>query len=446
MQAREAINLSWLIRLRWGAVAGQAIIILLVDRVAAIDLPLLALFGILAVALASNIVAVGRLRRGTAIGESAAGGLMLLDVLLLTGLLYLTGGPLNPFSFLYLVNIVLAAVVLRPARAWTLAVVSLACFAGLFVAHRPLPLGTGGAHDHAHGDGMLIHLRGMWVAFGVAATFIVYFIQRVTRALAARDAELADERARRAREERLASLATLAAGAAHELATPLSTIAVAARELERELARTGAGDTVDDARLIRAQVERCRDILDQLSADAGGSTGEAARAIAPAALVAEALGGITDPAQITVEIDDAVRSRVLHVPARALARALRSVVRNATEASAAGTSSAGTGTSSPQSPVTVRVGGDADRLRIEVRDRGHGMTPEILARAAEPFFTTKNGSAAPGGMGLGLFLTRAIVEQLGGELVLASEPGTGTCVTLHVPLARNAPDPGTPPR
>src|SRR5262249_9182438 len=156
---------------------------------------------------------------------------------------------------LYLVNIALAAVVLRPRWTWTLVAVSLACFGTLFAQPR---WGAGTAPALGHEAHFRMHLQGMWVAFGVAAIFIVYFVQRVTRALAARDAELAAAQLATARHERLAALATLAAGAAHELATPLSTIAVAAKELERQLA-TGRGapgrpahdaqDALDDARL-----------------------------------------------------------------------------------------------------------------------------------------------------------------------------------------------------
>ena len=422
MLTRETINFSWLVTLRWGAVAGQAAIIVLVDRLAGIDLPLAGLAAILAVALASNVACARWLRRGGAVRESLIDAVMLLDVLLLTALLYLTGGPLNPFSFLYLVNIALAAVVLRPARTWTLAAFSLACFAALFFDHRPLPLAAGHAGHEAH---MWIHLQGMWVAFGVAAGFIVYFIQRVTRALTARDTELAAERARRAREERLAALATLAAGAAHELATPLSTIAVVARELERQLAASGPAASAEDARLIRGQVERCRDILDQLAADAGGSTGEMAETVLVGTLVEHALAGIDERARVRVRIDGAGAPPALHVPPRAVARALRAVVRNACEASPAARD------------VQVAVASDDGEVRIAVRDDGPGMAPEILARADEPFFTTKNGTRTSGGMGmgLGLFLTRAVLEHLGGRLAIASAPGAGTTVTLTLPRA-----------
>src|SRR5262249_26564536 len=148
------------------------------------------------------------------------------------------------------------AVMLPPRLGWALVGLSLACSAALFVHHVPLA----GAHEHHHVPGMKMdgassgfdwHLRGMWVALGVAASFIVYFLRRVALELAERERQLATARERIARSERLASLATLAAGAAHELGSPLGTIAVAARELERSLAqRENEGSLRDDARLI----------------------------------------------------------------------------------------------------------------------------------------------------------------------------------------------------
>src|SRR6185369_2055893 len=203
------------------------------------------------------------------------------------------------FSFLYLVNIALSAVVLRSLWTWTLVVLSLACFGALFAA----------APAHGHAEHMQMHLQGMWVAFGVAAVFITYFVQRVTGALAARDVELAAANERTARHERLASLATLAAGAAHELSTPLSTIAIAAKELERRLASDG--DAGADARLIREQVERCRQILAHMADDAGASSGETVEAVPIASIVDGALRGLDDP-RIEVRIDADARDRTVH--------------------------------------------------------------------------------------------------------------------------------------
>jgi two-component system sensor histidine kinase RegB len=417
MKDAHAINLSWLLRLRWGAVVGQAGLILLANLWLGMSLPLLPLFTTIGVAAASNAALGLWARHPRGIREWMLWGVMALDVVLLTVLLDFSGGPFNPFSTLYLVHIALAAVVLRAGWTWALVGLASACFGTLFVRHLWVPgEGGGAAHPHHHINDVRLHLEGMWVAFGVAAGFIVYFVQRVTRALAEREAELVAARAVTARNEKLAALATLAAGAAHELSTPLSTIAVVARELERHAELSPASR--EDAQLIRQQVARCHDILAQMGADAGASHGEAFVLVTPAALVEGALEGLRDRERVRVEVAGLGREEAVAVPARALTHAIRGVVKNALQASPEG------------APVRLALVREAAGWKLSVEDSGVGMPAEVLARAGEPFFTTK----PPGeGMGLGLFLARAVLDQLGGRLELRSAQGQGTRVELTWP-------------
>jgi two-component system sensor histidine kinase RegB len=190
-----AINLRWLLRLRWGAALGQSAVIVLCDRLMDLSLPLPGLFAVIALEVASNTACALWARRAPRVPEAVLGALMALDVLLLTMLLRLSGGSFNPFNFLYLVHVTLAAVILSPRWAWGLTVLSLACFAALFIE-------SPGSEHLDHAAAMHIHLRGMWVAFAVAAGFIVYFVHRIRRALADRDEALAVARARTARARR----------------------------------------------------------------------------------------------------------------------------------------------------------------------------------------------------------------------------------------------------
>jgi len=414
--SRGTLNLAWLIRLRFGAVAGQALAVLVSHQLLGVPLPQLYLWSLIGVELISNLVLAAWSGRGAAPREPVLAAVMALDVLVLTGLLYLTGGPFNPFSFLYLVYISLATVLLRARYTWMLVGLSLACSGLLFLDHVELRLPAVSHQEH-----MRWHLWGMWVAFGVAAAYIVYSQIRVLQALARRDAELAEARDRAARHERLVSLATLAGGAAHELASPLSTIAVIAGELERELvARRAGGDLVDDIRLVRTELAACRRILDQMATQAGESAGEEVSPASVADLVGHALDGLPDRPALVTELGAWGGAR-LAVTRRALAQALRVLLRNAQDAT--------TG----ETPVTLRVDCRAGMLRFEIRDQGAGMSGDVLARAGEPFFTTK----PPGrGMGLGLFLCRAVVESLGGQLELESQAGSGTTAAIVIPPAR----------
>jgi two-component system, sensor histidine kinase RegB len=411
------INFGWLVRLRFATVAGQALTIAVVRWGMNLEIPMAPLFALVGLALLSNLICivVAQIRP---VQEWWLLAVMAFDVVAFSGLLYFTGGPENPFSFLYLVPIAIAAITLRSAWTWLLVLLSLASSLVLFARHQPLPMAGG------HAGHMALHLRGMWVAFGVAAAFIVYFLLRVRRALAAREEELSASRSLASRQERLASLATLAAGAAHELATPLSTIAVVAKDLEREMAAVVAPAAADDVRLMREEVERCRKILARMRVDAGDPAGERFANVSVREILDDCLP--SGDRAVDVTVDDAAADAVTALPRHAFGQALRGLVDNAQQASP------------PGAPVTLHVaaqatsGDGARRLVFEIADRGAGIPDDVVARVGEPFFTTK---PAGQGMGLGIFLARAIVERLGGGLSIRSAPGAGTTATLWLPVA-----------
>ncbi len=441
---RGRINLSWIVQLHWWGILGQAVVVVGADAITGIAMPVATLGGLLVLEVVGNF-ALGAWARRVRVTDAAIAAVMLLDVVVLTVLLDLTGGAANPFSTLYLVNVALAAVLLPARWSWALMAASLLAFGALFV-HDAL---VGPSHHVRmlmdHRQFIWAHLRGMWVASALAAIFVVFFVQRVSSALAERELELQHARAQAARREKLAALATLAAGAAHELSTPLSTIAVVAKELERAISAgpeevradlrvvrdqmplvswgLDLGDEVRaDLRLIRDQVARCREILDRMAAHAGENVGESFARLTLQEWVDASLDGLSGRDRVRVE-PVAGAGAVLVGPTRALGDALRGLLKNALQASG------------PAGTVTLRVTAERGRVRASVQDRGPGMAPEVLARVGEPFFTTKG----PGeGMGLGLFLTRALAEQLGGEFHIASRPGSGTEALIDLPAAEAA--------
>lgn len=418
----SGISLAWLLRLRWITVIGQTAAVLVSARMLPDELPVLLLLGLVALGALSNLALMFRLRRPEPVQPALPGLVLGLDILLLTGLLYGSGGPANPFTAIYLVHITLAAVVMRGIWAWALGLLSTAGFGLLFVSS--VHIHSLGHMNHGEGDGMSLHLMGMWVAFAITAILIAAFVGRVTEALRQRDEELAALRDLTARQARLAALTTLAAGVAHELGTPLGTIAVASKELQRTaeaMGQTGS-DVAQDAALIRQEVDRCRRILDQMAGPTGSTLGEDFQALAWEELQANLLEGLAE----------ADRSRIVfqwptascgQMPRRGLARALRAVVANALEAA-------------PRpNQITVTALLDQGDWQIDVMDGGSGMAPEVLARAGEPFFSTKPTGA---GMGLGLFLARTFAEQLGGELRVESALGQGTTVRMTWPQVAHA--------
>jgi two-component system sensor histidine kinase RegB len=208
---------------------------------------------------------------------------------------------------------------------------------------------------------------------------------------------------------------TLAAGAAHELSTPLGTIAVAARELERASSRQGPASLVDDARLIRTEVDRCQFILSRLSGRAGSGIPDEPALLPPAALARRAAEGL--PATHRQRLQIRVAEELLQPSAGAeAADAVSSLLKNAFDAS------------HPESPVVLRIEPRGPMLRIEVHDQGSGMSDEVMRRAGEPFFTTKDAGR---GLGLGVFLARTFAERLGGTLWF--ERRGGTLAIMEIP-------------
>jgi len=417
LPAGQAVDASWLIGLRWGSIAGQVVTILVAWHLFGVQVPFVELALVVGAEIAMNLGAAFWRRRRPMFPPELIAALFVGDALFLTLLLYFTGGAHNPFNFLYLVNIVLAAVVLGPRLTWLLAGVSAFGFGFLFFDSWPVAFDL--AHPHDSEAAMALHMRGMWVAFVVAAAFIIYFVGRVTRELSRRNEELRTAREAVHRAEKLSSLATLAAGAAHELSTPLSTIALVSSELTRQLQSDGASaERIADAKLIRTEVSRCRTVLDQLAVDAGQTVGDTRSSVTVATLIAGALEGIKDRGRVSVTLATGVEQHELQLPLRAVQHAIRALVNNALEAS----------TAKVDVSAAVAVGG----LELTVIDYGPGMSDEVLTRATEPFFTTKSDA---GGMGLGLFLVNAVARDLGGRLDLSSKPGQGTRATLSLPLA-----------
>jgi two-component system sensor histidine kinase RegB len=409
---------SWFLTLRWGTVLCQVFLFAAVRFLFATAMPALVL-GLIAFGVFSNLFFAWLIRQEKIIPFSLFAGVMFLDVTLLSSILALTGGAMNPFTCLYLVHIVVGAILLPGVIAWGLAAFSSLCYGGFFLPGLKPPAMV----DPAMGQAMVpspelnLHLQGMWVAFVITSVFVVFFVTRIQQALVARRETRARLREEQLNNERLASLAALSAGAAHEFATPLSTIAVAAGELYREMSQ-GCNETwLGDVQLIRSQVARCRDILYQMAADAGEPMGEAQDTLTIGELIDGVCASLDEQRRERLVIDCTALNGTVTVPQRSFIRVLRGLISNAFNASDA------------RAPVMLRVVVDKLTVMFKVSDQGKGMDHETARRSREPFFTTK---PAGQGLGLGLYLAGTLAERLGGGLKIDSTPGIGTMVLLWI--------------
>jgi two-component system sensor histidine kinase RegB len=346
------------------------------------------------------VAGAGLIGSGLVVGRlgTAAAPVFLVDTLALTAVLAVSGGPANPLVALYLLPVLVGALVLSPRWTWATYLATGLGYGSLFVL-APSP--------HMGHAGMAGHLVGMFAVHAATAPVVVLALHHARRVKADADAREREAQELQSRTERLTALGTLAAGAAHELASPLSTILVVARELEL---RSTAEEDREDALLVREEVQRCQQILHQLSADAGQGMGEAPSAVDLRALLDE-VGG---PAGL----ECSAPAVVVRLPRRLVVQALRRLVGNARDAGG-------------EAPVRVAAEIAQDAVVFRVIDEGSGMEPEVLARAVEPFFTTKPTGE---GSGLGLYFVHSVATALGGRPPLDSAPCRGTTATLWLPV------------
>jgi two-component system sensor histidine kinase RegB len=422
-------HLEPLLSLRWGTALAHLIVLVGVRWGLGLVIPLPPALALMTFDVLVNLALTAWTRRARSLPEHIWAVVIALDILLLSLLLHVTGGPYNPFSLLYLLHLAIASVALSTRWATAHTALALIAYGALFF--------TADDHSHHHhhhgGAALRLHLEGMWYAFAVTAAFMVAFIHQLRAQLAQQDARLAHEAALRQRQTRLASLATLAAGAAHELSTPLSTIALVARELELELGRHAADPALaQDARLIRDQVTRCHTILEQLGQDAGAPAGEPVAQTLLASLIQAAASGAKLPVAdaLTTSLADPLAHTPVLVPPRALRRALRGLIQNAADAA-----------HERGLPLSLSLAAthDGQRLTLALTDRSGGLPADAAERVGEPFFTTKPTGQ---GMGLGVFLARSLCEQHGGSLTLTNHPGVGltAVMTLDAPLQQEDDD------
>ena len=406
-------NMQQLIQLRWIAVIGQLSTIALVTLGLGVALPVPEMLRVLACLVAFNIFSLLRWKEQHYVDNRQLFLALLVDVFSLTIQLYLSGGMTNPFVFLYLLQVILAAVLLQPWSSWTIVAITGACVASLALFAQPLPLPL----DHGRGMSSL-YIQGILISFVVNAALLLVFITRINRNLRDGDAQLASLRQRAAEEEHIVRMGLLATGAAHELGTPLATLAVILGDWRRmpEFARNP--ELLAEVGEMQAQLKRCKTIVSGILMSAGEARGESSVKTSIKVFLDQLVAEWRASRPIVAfEYDNQILRDVPVVSDSTLKQMIWNVLDNAFEAS-------------PQwQRMEARHEGDG--LVLLFTDRGPGFAPEMLDQFGTPYQTTKG---RPGG-GLGLFLVVNVARTLGGSVTARNLDEGGASVRLDLPLA-----------
>ena len=398
-------NMRQLVQLRWIALVGQVITIAVVHFGFDIHLPLREMSVVLICLVAFNIGSIFRWREHHEVTNGELFFALLVDVATLTAQLYLSGGATNPFSFLYLLQVILGAVLLRSWSVWTMVVITTACFIGLNFFYRPLAAPPG------------YYIDGTLICFVLIAALLVIFITRINRNLRARDARLADLRERAAEEEHIVRMGLLASGAAHELGTPLSTVCVILGDWRRMKSIAADSQMLEEIDEMEAQVMRCKTIVSGILLSAGEARGDAPVETTVRRFVDDLVTEWRDTRPVKeFEYANRFGHDLPIVSDSAIKQMVHNVLDNALEAS--------------PSWVGLDVAHEGDALKLTITDRGPGFPEEMLAQLGKPYQSSKNKP----GSGLGLFLVSNVARTLHGSVSAHNRSEGGAIVTLTLPL------------
>ncbi|HWK68421.1 MAG TPA: ActS/PrrB/RegB family redox-sensitive histidine kinase [Rhizobiaceae bacterium] len=412
----NGLRLNTLIRLRWLAVVGQSVTVVFVAYWLDFPLPVSFCFALIACSAWLNLFLAFRFPAAHRLGPLAALSILTFDALQLIGLLFVTGGLNNPFSPLMAVPVVISATSL-PLR-MTAAIGGLVVLAAtaLVFYHLPLPWSEGNQLVMP-----IVYVAGMWVAVVSMIIFTAVYAYRVAQegrllanALAATELVLQ-------REQHLSALDGLAAAAAHELGTPLATIALVAKEMERALGSDPRFQ--EDVTLLRTQSERCREILKRLTSLSSEAEEHLAQ-MPLTSLIEEVIAPHRDfGVEIKLEPGERIGPEPVGRRNPGVMYGLGNLVENAVDFA--------------QSTVTVRWRWNADTVALTVIDDGQGFPPDIIDRIGEPYMSTRRGGEPGGGLGLGLFIAKTLLERSGATMSFQNSfvQGQGAVVEVSWPRA-----------
>ena len=371
-----------------------------------------------------NFVTWVRLRRNFSVSNIEFFLQILIDVFALSALLYFNGGSTNPFVSLYLLPLTITAAVLPWVYTWLMAATTIGLYSLLLFHHVPLP------HDHnEHVSEFDLHVSGMWLAFVLSTTLISWFVVKMSGSIRERDKELSEIREQALRDEQLIALGTMAAGAAHELGTPLATMAIVSKEIQND--HIDNQDLQKNMGILRDQITQCKHTLTELLADAGQSRTEDASGQAVDLFLQDILEKwrLMRPTVKFTYVCNGDFPAPSIINMQPLSQSILNLLNNAADASVE-TSIINSSTGISVENIIINSNWNKKELHLEILDFGKGLSEEALKRAGQAFFTSKDEN----GFGIGLFLANANIERYGGSVHLTNYEKGGACTQVILPL------------
>jgi two-component system, sensor histidine kinase RegB len=432
-------NLKWLFILRNLMMLSEAILIILSVYGLGISLPEQQLWLVVISTGAVNLYTSMRLETEDPVTELEIFSQISIDVFAIAALLYLTGGASNPITWVFLLPLIITAIMLPQSYAWYMVILTTSMYTTLIAFNIPLPslephmpnpsllhldIENYQMLQHAHEMNdksyFSLHMFGMWFGFVFSAGLVAFFVVELARTLRAQERSLAEARENALRDERVIALGTLAASAAHDMGTPLGTIAIVAHELEQEYPSHRYPDLYEKMLIMQQQINRCKEALSVMSASAGEMRAESGGVI----LLTDYIDDVINQwrthkpgVKLNFFIDPNVATEAKIIAERTLTHSIINILNNAAEASPA------------ELGIEFHTTWDLNHLTIKIRDFGPGFPQDLVEFAGkQPVVSKKRG------LGVGLFLTYSTINRLGGKINLYNSDSGGACVEITLPL------------
>jgi two-component system, sensor histidine kinase RegB len=437
-------NLKWLFILRNMMILGEGILIVMFVYGLNIEIPEQQLWLIIVAIIAFNAYTSLRLQTDDVVTELEIFSQICIDVISIAALLYLTGGASNPITWVFLMPVIITAIMLPPSYAWYMVLLTTSMYSLLIAFNIPLP----SIEPHMPNSGMMhqsisvandkllqkaheisdnhyynLHMFGMWFGFVFSAGLVAFFVAELAKTLKNQERSLAVARENALRDERVVALGTLAASAAHDMGTPLGTIAIVVHDLIQDHPVRQFPEFNEKMQIMQNQVNRCKEALSLMSASAGEMRAESGKLM----LISNYLDDVLyqwrthkPTAKLQFFIDPDIAADANIIAERTLTHALINILNNAVEAS------------DPERGIEFHAQWSMAELTLKIRDYGPGFPVELVDIIGKQPVTSKNK-----GLGVGLFLTYSTIHRLGGNIELSNMEHGGACVKINLPLLIN---------